>query len=138
MKYRKKPIVVEAERWFPGKTIEGVQPFGDEDPRIDRLMMEALPLGADPANYGWIETLEGGHIVSSGDWIITGIAGEKYPCKDAIFQATYEPVDLSVTCCVVCGAEAAADNRMLCKDPVCSMTLVRAIRLFEALKNPKS
>jgi hypothetical protein len=43
-------------------------------------------------SHGWIDTLEGGHIVCVGDWVITGIAGERYPCKPAIFEATYEPV----------------------------------------------
>ncbi len=42
----------------------------------------------------WIRTLEGGHIVCPGDWIITGVKGEKYPCKPDIFEATYGPVDL--------------------------------------------
>jgi hypothetical protein len=40
----------------------------------------------------FIDTLEGLHVVSPGDWIITGIEGERYPCKPAIFAATYEPV----------------------------------------------
>ena len=40
-----------------------------------------------------IETLEGPLIASPGDWIITGIKGEKYPCKPDIFEKTYEPVD---------------------------------------------
>lgn len=73
-KFRKLPIVIEAEQWFPGIQIEGV---------VERAK------GA----YGYIETLEGGHIVDAGDWIITGIAGEKYPCKPAIFEATYELVE---------------------------------------------
>lgn len=38
-----------------------------------------------------IETLEGVMTANPGDWIITGIKGEKYPCKDDIFRATYEP-----------------------------------------------
>ena len=42
--------------------------------------------------HGWIDTLEGGHIVCPGDWVITGIAGEHYPCKPKIFDATYELV----------------------------------------------
>lgn len=42
--------------------------------------------------HGWIDTKEGGHIVCPGDFIITGIAGERYPCKPAIFAATYEAV----------------------------------------------
>lgn len=40
-----------------------------------------------------IETLEGRMRANIGDWIITGVAGEHYPCKDEIFRATYEPVD---------------------------------------------
>ena len=42
--------------------------------------------------HGWIKTLEGGHIVCPGDWIIQGIKGEVYPCKPDIFEATYDPV----------------------------------------------
>lgn len=42
--------------------------------------------------HGWIDTFEGGHIVCPGDWIITGVSNEKYPCKPDIFEKTYEPV----------------------------------------------
>jgi hypothetical protein len=41
-----------------------------------------------------IKTLEGTMIGNPGDWLITGVAGEKYPCKDDIFRATYEPADV--------------------------------------------
>jgi hypothetical protein len=41
--------------------------------------------------HGWIDTLEGGHNVCPGDWIITGVKGERYPCKPDIFAATYDP-----------------------------------------------
>lgn len=40
--------------------------------------------------HGWIDAPEGGHIVCPGNWIITGVAGERYPCKPEIFTA--EPV----------------------------------------------
>ena len=40
-----------------------------------------------------IHTLEGDHLARVGDYIITGIKGERYPCKPDIFLATYEPVD---------------------------------------------
>ena len=40
-----------------------------------------------------IETLEGTMHASVGDWIITGVAGEQYPCKPAIFEASYEKAD---------------------------------------------
>jgi hypothetical protein len=40
-----------------------------------------------------IQTLEGEMTAKVGDWVITGVKGEVYPCKDDIFRATYEPVD---------------------------------------------
>jgi hypothetical protein len=46
-------------------------------------------------NTGIIKTLEGDMIVREGEWVITGVKGENYPCKDEIFRATYEPVELS-------------------------------------------
>lgn len=46
--------------------------------------------GVTMHDHGWIETLEGGHIVCPGDWIITGVHNERYPCKPDIFGATYE------------------------------------------------
>jgi len=39
-----------------------------------------------------VRTLEGVMRGDAGDWLITGVAGEQYPCKHAIFVATYEPV----------------------------------------------
>ena len=77
MKYRKKPIIIEATQWFK---------HGDH-PQVIRY--------TDPesAKIGWISTLEGGHIVTPGDYIITGIKGEHYPCKPDIFEATYEKVE---------------------------------------------
>ena len=49
--------------------------------------------GRDMHDHGWVDTLEGGHIVCPGDWVITGVAGEHYPCKPDIFEATYELVE---------------------------------------------
>lgn len=40
-----------------------------------------------------IHTLEGDHHASIGDWIITGVNGEQYPCKPDIFEKTYELAD---------------------------------------------
>lgn len=45
-------------------------------------------------DHGWIDTLEGGHIVCPGDYIIKGVQGEFYPCKPDIFEQTYERVEL--------------------------------------------
>ena len=40
-----------------------------------------------------IKTLEGDMVGRVGDWLITGVKGEQYPCKPDIFEATYEPVE---------------------------------------------
>lgn len=81
MKFRKKPVLVEAKQWF----ILGDHP--------DVLSAPLDPLaGFESGWHGWIQTLEGGHIVTPGDWIITGVAGEVYPCKPDIFAATYDAV----------------------------------------------
>jgi hypothetical protein len=47
----------------------------------------------DSQNKSYILTLEGPLHVSVGDFIITGIKGEQYPCKPDIFEATYEVVE---------------------------------------------
>ena len=76
MKFRKKPVVIEAFQW---------RPFMGEVGGVARCS------GLNVSTYE-IKTLEGRHIVSSGDWIITGIKGEVYACKPDIFEQTYEKV----------------------------------------------
>ncbi len=79
MKFRKKPVVIDAVRWtgdmVPVTVLVGhdLQPFGDG----------AL----------CIHTLEGDHRCDLGDWIIKGVKGELYPCKPDIFAMTYEPAE---------------------------------------------
>lgn len=41
----------------------------------------------------FIATLEGTMQGNPGDWLITGVNGEQYPCKDEIFRKTYEPIE---------------------------------------------
>lgn len=86
MKYRKKPVVIEAIRleepnvpediiWFcPSAKVCGVGSVGEKV---------------------WIEipTLEGVMRADYGDYIIRGVKGEYYPCKPDIFEMTYEPVE---------------------------------------------
>ena len=76
MKYRKKPVVIEATQWFKN---------GDHPAVVN--------LDGLPTENGWVETLEGGHVVTPGDYIITGVKGEHYPCKPDIFKATYQMVE---------------------------------------------
>jgi len=85
MKFRKRPVVVEAEQWFPGRTIKGVSM------KLCDLPPTAAEWPCGVGEHPVIETLEGELHVSSGDWIITGVRGERYPCKPDIFAATYEP-----------------------------------------------
>ena len=78
MKFRKKPVVVEASQWFK----EG-----------DHPAVRMMPPVQHAAPQPFIPTLEGPHLVTPGDWIITGIKGEHYACKPDIFALTYEPVE---------------------------------------------
>ena len=105
MKYRKKPVIIEAIQWFqngdhPKDNSYPINPHLSEGkvvryyrtPKIDGKE-KCKKCGVIMHNHGWIDTLEGGHIVCPGDWIITGIQGEFYPCKPDIFEQTYEKVE---------------------------------------------
>lgn len=93
MKFRKKPVVVEATQWMgSGSEPSNVTPIWEyRDVWLDSLK-PCTHCGSPMHEHGWIDTLESGHIVCPGDWIITGVKGEHYPCKPDVFEATYEPV----------------------------------------------
>lgn len=111
MKFRKKPVVIEATQWFkngdhPKDNV--MRPFEDtgevpKQPREGAIVRyyrhpsigdsHVCKCGRTMHDHGWIDTLEGNHIVCPGDWIITDVAGKTYPCKPNIFAATYEPVN---------------------------------------------
>jgi hypothetical protein len=112
MKYKKKPVVIEAYRWFENgdhPQDDSYRPFEDtgkipEEAREGKVVryfrhpdvsgeQQCKQCGNNMHWHGWIDTLEGGHIVCPGDYVITGVKGEKYPCKPDIFQATYEKVE---------------------------------------------
>lgn len=88
-KFRKKPVVIEAEQYRLGLE-DGFQRPGES---FDNLTNYRPPKCAKGYGYPFIETLEGKMLISEGDWIITGIKGERYPCKPDIFEATYEPME---------------------------------------------
>jgi len=93
-KYRKKPVVIEAYQWYKVSNYEeGVQRVVDyyRTPELD-ANKKCKSCGDIMHNHGLIDTLEGGHIVCGGDWIIKGVKGEFYPCKPDIFEMTYEEV----------------------------------------------
>ena len=89
-KYRKKPVVIEAVQWNKLNDAPDVRMATAWDIDTFNLLPRMLD-GEGP--FGVIETLEGPHIVTPGDWIITGVKGEQYPCKPDIFEATYELVE---------------------------------------------
>lgn len=80
-RYRKKPIVVEATK---ARIRHGVEAS---------VMLPMCVIRRLFRRGWWIRTLEGWHRVTEGDFIITGVAGEVYPCKPDIFEATYEPAE---------------------------------------------
>ena len=109
--YRKKPVVIEATQWFKNgdhpedqcEEIAGSMQGLLTEGKVVRFFCRPDSPGDDNCkhcgalmhNHGWIDTLEGGNdgaqVVCPGDWIITGVKGERYPCKPDVFAATYEP-----------------------------------------------
>lgn len=80
-KYRKRPVVIEALRW------NGVF----DHKLFSFINTNLVSLGcSDSEVYFFINTLEGAHKVTVGDYIIKGIKGEFYPCKPDIFEKTYD------------------------------------------------
>lgn len=96
MRFRKKPVEVEAMQW--DGTLESIRVICDwtnrdrsEDPNVDYLTNADAGFTA-PFNV-LVHTLEGAMQVKPGDWVVQGIKGEFYPCKPDIFALTYEALD---------------------------------------------
>jgi len=90
MKFRKKPVVIEAVQLREDTLDELYRFMGIEG----KGCFQDCGHGIDPADGQFkITTLEGVHAASVGDWIIRGVKGEFYPCKPDIFAATYEPAE---------------------------------------------
>ena len=109
-RYRKKPVEVEASQWWKNGDHPEDYPAlmhdreaRDHAPEGDVVRYYRHPdVAPDRAcekcgyimhDHGWIDTLEGGHTVCPGDYIIKGVQGEFYPCKPDIFHKTYEQVE---------------------------------------------
>lgn len=87
MRFRKKPVVIDAWPWPNGDVpLEAKVQIIDSD---DEWVCSHC--GKLASKHGNCPTLEGYHIVCPGDMIIRGVKGEFYPCKPDIFEATYEP-----------------------------------------------
>jgi len=79
MKFRKKPVVIEAIQLIEENIPDILEFCGD---KIKSHFLIGIV----------IETLEGDMLADKGDWIIKGVKGEFYPCKPDIFAMTYEQV----------------------------------------------
>ena len=92
MKYRKRPIVIDAIQW------DGAVFVRPANEPVPNWIVEASM--RSPTEEGYLEargvtlriaTLEGVMTANPHDWIIRGVKGELYPCKNEIFEASYEP-----------------------------------------------
>ncbi|OMD16271.1 hypothetical protein [Paenibacillus odorifer] len=96
MKFRKKPVLVDAVQYTPGLE-DGYACYaiygGLRDSRFVGYHDKRTPVPPAFRKVPAIKTLEGFHEISADDWIITGVAGERYPCKAEIFALTYEAAD---------------------------------------------
>lgn len=81
MKYRKKPVVVEAVQWR-GDNVDEVKEFVGQFLLVDSILQRM-----------YISTLEGRMEVKLNDYIIKGVDREFYPCKPAVFEKTYDIVE---------------------------------------------
>lgn len=81
MKVRKRPVVVDVWKWS-----------GRLEDLPEDVLQSLSPIRYTDNEDLCIPTLEGVMRCNVGDWIIRGVKGELYPCKDDIFQKTYEPV----------------------------------------------
>lgn len=88
-KFRKKPVVIEAVQVPLTSGGEDLIAWG----RLGAWMGDGCNWQVNDSNGLDIETLEGVMTASPGDWVIRGVKGEFYPCRDDIFRMTYEPAD---------------------------------------------
>jgi hypothetical protein len=93
-KWRKKPVVISAVQYrsdspaeIDGVTTAYKNVYNGTISPID----QREPFEGDWVPIAAIKTMEGWHEVADGDWVITGVSGEKYPCKPKEFALTYEP-----------------------------------------------
>ena len=89
--FRKIPVIIEAVQWLGHES--NIEMVSRHDRWSDLKDFKSCKNCKKPREvHGWVDTLEGGHIVCPGDWIIKGIKGEHYPCKPEIFELTYQQV----------------------------------------------
>jgi hypothetical protein len=92
MKYRKKPVVIDAVQYKDGNFEPVLRAFPESFDWKAKMVEKSTNENLSKFEVE-IPTLEGTMIVSDGDWIIKGVKGEFYPCKPEIFEMTYEKVE---------------------------------------------
>lgn len=92
--YRKRPVEIEAIQWNPyaEATVNAVRDWLESHGKSLSHFPNVATIWVNVEGGLNIQTLEGVMTAQAGDWVIRGVAGEFYPCKPDIFEATYEPV----------------------------------------------
>jgi hypothetical protein len=85
VKFRKKPVVIEAMQFVGPQTKKDIIEWVNA--------VSGFQAASDGGDCLWIRTLEGDHRADLMDWIIQGVKGEFYPRRPEIFAATYEACD---------------------------------------------
>jgi hypothetical protein len=93
MKYRKKPVIIEAIQWNENNLEEVMKFIGSEFKYEKNTSYYTCKFNYGTALGLRLCTLEGEMKVNKGDYIIKGVKGEFYPCKPDIFEETYEVVE---------------------------------------------
>ncbi len=101
MKFRKKPVVIEAVQYAMNEYADNPLRFKQEPPTWLKDAIEAGKIKprfeTEDYWYLFITTLEGEMRASPGDWIIQGVIGEIYPCNPEVFEDTYEAVEEGIS-----------------------------------------
>jgi hypothetical protein len=88
MKYRKKPVIIDAIQWLGEKSFDELYKFANANNNYGIVGMKD-----GKGDIAQIRTLEGIMDANPNDFIIRGVQGELYPCKPDIFELTYEKVE---------------------------------------------
>lgn len=90
-RFIKKPVEIEAVQ-FLGIDIDGQPQFSDEDAWVgDAFRADKIRVHPIWPERLQVATTEGDMIAGESDWIIKGVEGEIYPCRDSVFEKTYDP-----------------------------------------------
>lgn len=94
MKFRKKPIIIEAIQLNGKNEVEITNIFPQIKLCKPNIIIRFLDyIKREQKDKFYIKTMEGIMCASKSDWIIKGVKGEFYPCKPDIFTQSYEPVE---------------------------------------------